>query len=462
MDIKVHEIDGSQAKKIISIEESHFVDVKSKEISPAKLSRSLSAFANTSGGELYIGISEKSRGSSIIREWIGFDSQEEANGHIQGLDSFFPLGDYCQYSFLKCSEQKGYVLKIEIQKTRDIKAASDSIPYVRRGAQSIPAKNEEMLSRLKLDKGIFSFEDDTVPIPIEVVSNSKKIIEFIIDVIPSSEPEDWLKSQFLIDNNKPTVAGVLLFSDEPQAALPKRSSIKIYRYKTSDAEGKRDSLAFDPITIEGPLYELIYTAVEKTSEIVSGISKLTPTGMEKVQYPPETLHEIVTNAVLHRDYSIPKDIQVRIYDNRVEVESPGRLPGHVNVENILGEQFARNSKTVRIINKFPNPPNKDVGEGLDTAFAAMKNLRLKEPEIVETEHSVIVYIRHEPLASPEDTVLKFLDSHQTITNRIARAITGVSSENTMKEVFYRLRDRNLLQRVMGESGPKNAWEKTEK
>lgn len=80
------------------------------------------------------------------------------------------------------------------------------------------------------------------------------------------------------------------------------------------------------------------------------------------------LHEIVTNAVLHRDYSIAADIQIRIFDNRVEIESPGRLPGHVTTANILREQFARNPKLVRIINKFPNPPNKDVGEGLNTAF----------------------------------------------------------------------------------------------
>ncbi len=52
-------------------------------------------------------------------------------------------------------------------------------------------------------------------------------------------------------------------------------------------------------------------------------------------------------------------------------------------------------KIVRLINKFPNPPNKDVGEGLNTAFKAMKELRLKQPEIIETETSVIVIIKHE-------------------------------------------------------------------
>ncbi len=53
----------------------------------------------------------------------------------------------------------------------------------------------------------------------------------MLDVVPTAEPEDWLKKQNVVVNDRPTVAGVLLFSDEPQALLPKRSGIKVYRYK---------------------------------------------------------------------------------------------------------------------------------------------------------------------------------------------------------------------------------------
>ena len=124
--------------------------------------------------------------------------------------------------------------------------------------------------------------------------------------------------------------------------------------------------------------------------------------------------------MLHRDYSFPDDIHIRIYDNRVEVESPGTLPGHITPKNILNERFARNGNIVRVINKFPNPPNKDVGEGLNTAFRAMKKLQLKEPEIVQKNATVLVVIRHEQLASPEERIIRFLDSHGTISNGEAR------------------------------------------
>jgi ATP-dependent DNA helicase RecG len=193
--------------------------------------------------------------------------------------------------------------------------------------------------------------------------------------------------------------------------------------------------------------------------MVEGIQKLGPTGLEQVKYPMETIHEIVTNAILHRDYSIPTDVQIRVFDNRVEVESPGLLPGQVTIKNIREQQFARNGALVRLINKFPDPPNKDVGEGLNTAFKAMQKLRLKPPVIQETETTFLVRIRHEPLASPEEMVMDYLSNHSEIKNGIARELTGIASENTMKEVFLRLAKRGLIQRVPGKAGPAAAWKK---
>ena len=112
---------------------------------------------------------------------------------------------------------------------------------------------------------------------------------------------------------------------------------------------------------------------------------------------------------------------------------------------------------VRLINKFPEAPNKDVGEGLNTAFDAMTKLRLKVPRIEETDNSVLVTIKHEKLASPEELIVSYLLEHDTIKNGVGRAVTGIKSENTMKNVFYRLRDRGFIQLVRGY----NYWVKTD-
>ena len=193
--------------------------------------------------------------------------------------------------------------------------------------------------------------------------------------------------------------------------------------------------------------------------MIEGIQKLGSSGLEPVKYPFETLHEIVTNAILHRDYSIAADVLIRIFDNRVAVESPGMLPGQVTVKNILDEQFARNGVLVRLINKFPDPPNKDVGKGLNTAFNAMQKLRLKPPVIEEPDNSVLVLIRHDLLASPEESVMDYLQNHAQIKNGIARQLTGITSENSMKDVFLRMAKSELIERVPNKKGAAAAWQK---
>ncbi|HIC8646134.1 TPA: ATP-binding protein [Elizabethkingia meningoseptica] len=457
--IETKEINEKQRDYILDIEEDHFRDLKAIDIKPGKLTKTISAFANTVGGEIYIGIDEIEILGVKTRQWRGFEDIEEANGHIQIFEELFPLGTDFTYTFLASTGNIGLVLQIVILKTKQIVKASDGIPYIRRGAQSLPVDNPEKLNRLQLDKGVSSFEENTLNVPLDFVSDSMTIYKFMIELIPTTEPLPWLKKQLLVKNNLPTVASIMLFADNPQAALPKQSGIKIYRYLTKESVGTRETLAFTPISVEGCAYEQVYEAVDKVTEIIQTIKVFTEDGETTIHYPNETLHEIITNAVLHRDYSLASDIHIRIFDNRIEVESPGRLPGHVTTGNILKEQFARNGGIVRLINKFPNPPNKDVGEGLNTAFDAMKKLKLKEPLIVEKENSVQVLIRHESLASPEEVIMKYLESNPSINNRTARELSNVGSENTMKQIFYSLRDKGFLEQTPGTQGRGTTWRK---
>nr|WP_211208191.1 ATP-binding protein [Desulfovibrio oxyclinae] len=445
-----------EVELILAKQESHFIDFKDKRITPGKLTKSLSGFANAAGGELYVGIAEQE--NSFV--WDGFERQEDANQIIQTFDEIFnfPSGYDCK--FLQHPENNDLVLHIEVRKNPKVIKASDGNVYLRRSAQSVKL-TEERIKELEYSKGISSFEDELVPINTDEISNSLVALEFVLNTVPNVEPDEWLCKQQLIIKEKPTVAGVLLFSDEPQAFLPKQSGIKILQYKSREEKGERDHLAGDPITIEGCLYEIIYEAVNKVKEIVESIRVYRNGNLESIQYPSETLHEILTNAIIHRDYSIQTDIQVRIFDNRIEVESPGTLPGYITVENILAEQYSRNPKIVRLINKFPNPPNKDVGEGLNTAFDAMKNLKLKPPKVEEKETSVLVTIKHEPLESPIEAIIAYVCEHGSITNRIGRELTGISSENTMKNHFYKMRDNGELEQVPDLKGNKAAWRFTE-
>jgi ATP-dependent DNA helicase RecG len=438
-------INDEQKEKILKLNENHFNDLKAKDIAPANLTKTISAFSNAVGGELYIGIDEIQKDGNKVREWRGFVNEEDANGHIQIFEKLFPVGDFYSYTFLSHSTSNGLVLQASIKKNLHIVKASNDNVYKRRSAQNLKLTTQEELKRLELDKGLASFEDVPLNIPIETVTDSLVIYEFIIEVIPTVEPLPWLKKQLLIRNNLPTVAATLLYSEIPQAALPKQSGIKIYRYKTKADEGTRETLVFDPISVEGCIYSQVYEAVKQTKRIIDEEKVLRETGLEGLVYPDKALHEIVTNAVLHRDYSIASDIHIRVFDNRVEVLSPGSLPGHVTEANILNEQFARNGNLVRLINKFPNPPNKDVGEGLNTAFDEISELRLKKPTIRELENAVLVTISHEPLASAEKIVMEYLDTHDEIHNSTARELTGVKTSDNMKSIFYRMQEKGLIE-----------------
>ena len=89
---------------------------------------------------------------------------------------------------------------------------------------------------------------------------------------------------------------------------------------------------------------------------------------------------------------------------------------------------------VRLLNKFPDPPNRDVGEGLNTAFEKMHSLGLREPKIEERESDVLVTIRHEALASPEQAIMRYLDTHDTIRNKEVRALTHIRDSDSLSRV----------------------------
>jgi ATP-dependent DNA helicase RecG len=459
------EITATQAESVTKIEEGQFSDVKAIAISPAKLSHTLSAFANADGGELYIGISEQNLGNNVKqRTWAGFADVEAANGHIQSFEKTFPFGKDFQYDFMRCPSLAGVVLHIQVSRTQGIVKAGDGIAYLRRGAQNLPQVTPEQIKRLEFTKGVASFEGHTVPAPKELIVGSPVTRDYLKHIIPDyqGQPEAWLRKQLLIANDMPTVAGLLLFAEEPQAQIPKRCGIKVYRYETQETEGFRDVLTFIPITVEGCLYEQIKKAVDVTIEQTENIPRLGEGGFERITYPRETLHEIITNAVIHRDYSIADDIHIRIFDNRIEVQSPGRLPAHVTPENILNERFARNGAIVRLLNKFPNPPNRDIGEGLNTAFDKMHALGLKSPSIEERDSDLLITIRHEPLASPDQTIQKYLEKYGTIRNKKAREITFIKDSDQMKRILSRMADSGEIERVPGTQFGGMTYRKKEK
>ncbi|MCC2446273.1 putative DNA binding domain-containing protein [Bacillus cereus] len=461
-------ISKGEALKIISEEETHFLDLKSKEISGKKIQKIVSSFANADGGEIYVGIwDEKEEVDMPIQRWNGFENQEEANQLIQSVTLNINPSPQVDIEFYKVEHEDnhGIVMKISVFKSAEIHYTADNKVYVRKGAQSLPISGQDIIN-LQLSKGLISYEDQLVSgYDVEELVGEKELSGFLGVYSPKMEKLEYLKKQRLVRKNKdyfsPNIAAVLLYADNPSAILAKKCSVKITRYDTSEIEPKREHLK-EQYTVEGCLMTQIQDTLDCVKEMIEAVPILVNGELEKAKYPIEAIQEIVVNALIHRDYNLSDDTHVLIFNNRIEVKNPGRLPGHITVNNILEERFARNPTIVRLLNKYPNPPNKDIGEGLNTAFQKMQEMRLKSPKILIENNKVVVTLPHDSLASPEETVIEYLKDHDDVNNRTARKLCGISSENTMKNIFVRLRDQGVIEKVPGRKGSAVAWRLVEK
>lgn len=457
---QIAEISHDQALALCKRHEDQFFDRKSKLSRPKTAQKIAVAFGNSDGGEVVFGVKDDSEESVPGKRLDPFTTPEEANDILQALYAINPALVF-RYSFVAVKGCEGVLLRVFVDKGQHVHAVADKTVYRRVGASSIPVKDPDEITRLGFGKGAISYESTKLEgqKPEAVVETEE--VNYLTKAIPEGpDTLAFCANEGLIDREDwtPNVAGALLLSQNPQGMVPTRCECRIVFYDTREEKPERDHLKLNE-TIGGPLYRQIHKVVDRVVEILSDISILTASGMRKVDYPPEAIWEIITNAIIHRDYSIADDIQILIYQNRLEVISPGTLPAFVTVENILDVRFSRNPKIVRTLRRYPDPPNQDLGEGLNTAYQKMQDRRLKPPVIEIQANSVKVTISHTPLASPEETVIEYFKNNDRITNSHARELTGIRSENQMKEVLYRLRDQGLIYLDPNLKGNKSAWVK---
>ena len=451
----------SEVLTLIGQEESHFFEAKSRDIEPRRVEQLAVAFANADGGEFLIGVQDYKKEIHIKDRWLGFGKIEHLNAYLQTLFNVAPALDI-RYEILVCDDLPGQILRVTVEKTSQVHKASDGHVYQRYGAQSLKVKDADRIMELSYSKGASSFEDQPLnEVEPELVVESDELTSFLNRYSPRTDPLEFCVNQNLFTSREwsPRTCSVLLFAPSPAAIAPRKCSVKVTRYETKEENAERDHLTHQE-TLDGPLYQLIHRSADIVSKIISDVKVITANGLAKMEYPKEAIWETLVNAIIHRDYSISDDVQVLIYDNRVEIHSPGRLPGYVNVQNILEARYARNPKIVRTLNRYPDPPNKDMGEGLNTTFQKMKEWGLREPQITEDGNYVKVVLPHVPLASPSESILEYLKTNIAITNTDARDLTGIKSENKVKTEFYKLRDLGLIERVPGKRGAKSAWQLT--
>jgi ATP-dependent DNA helicase RecG len=191
-------------------------------------------------------------------------------------------------------------------------------------------------------------------------------------------------------HDAPTAAGILLFGHNPSLWMP-GAEITLVRYP-----GPEMGDQFVREDIKGSLPDQIRSAEAFLRANVPQQTALEGlTHRARPIYPNQVLREVLVNAVAHRDYSVRgENIQVFIFSDRVRIYSPGRLPGHITVENIVEERFSRNPVIVQVLADLGFVER--LGYGIDRIIGLLKQSELPVPLFEETVAGFQVILRHRP------------------------------------------------------------------
>ena len=238
-------IDGTPELRaeILRISEDQFNDLKDKRVKPSELQRHYVAFANTDGGDLYIGVADPGTSGNRI---LGFAKEEDANEHIATLlTKTEPSVDGTTIEFIDFGKN-GLVLHINVPKSPQVHYTADQRCYVRVNASTREIKGAK-ITDLGYAKGSYSYERTTVNhLTINDIAGSPILSDYLKRIGSALDAGHFLRKNRLVADHKgklrPTVAAVLLFDEEPQATLDSRCATKVYRLQTTDPEYKREHL----------------------------------------------------------------------------------------------------------------------------------------------------------------------------------------------------------------------------
>lgn len=395
------------------------------------------AFANTEGGILALGLEDPDKAKGRDRVYgiqchpMNWDEiRRKLRSRITEPDQV--LWTHREIGCTLRDGTHGSIILLKIEKSRRVHSIVDDGTFVRltKGNKHLTATE---INDLCHARGVISAESQTEDVDFELLNTDywrayaeKRKLTRPID---QAMFHIGLAKKDNAGKLRPTRAAVLLFAEEPTGVLGAKTALRIFHYKGSEiSTDPNTNLARQPINVVGPLARQIIDTRQAVINELAGRVQFGPLGFEIVQrYPVRVIVEAITNAIIHRDYRLNSDITVRIFSDRIEVESPGLLIGPVTVANIgrIGA-FSRNPLIVQHLREFPNPPNLDAGEGVRMMIGTMRESGLYPPLYLtrpRIEREVVVTIlRNQNRPSVWEQVVDFLIKHGNIGNAELRQL----------------------------------------
>jgi ATP-dependent DNA helicase RecG len=448
------EISSAQAAplvtQLLAAPESRSLDFK--RVSGKMVHKALEtacAFANTDGGALALGVEDpaKAQGSARL---FGLQENPEAVDELQRKlrTQFNPSIDGIRFLRLPCTLRDGsagQLMLVQVPRSDQVHSVVDGGTWTR-----LDAGNRQLLAQevaeLSYRRGVRSAESEMLPIPLGLLQTGAWRRFVLGRGLKAGEFADQLCRIGLADTVGgavwPRRAAVLLFADEPSGLLAAQGARADIRLFVVDGKAMQPTATPNyrkkPLTLRGPVADQIDTAVAAVLRELEDGLLLSRSGFKSRHlYPERVVKEAIVNAVLHRDYRLNRDIFIRLFDNRIEVESPGTLPGAITPANIhKAGSKARNPLLALNLREFPEPPNIDAGEGVPMMFAEMAAARLYPPQYRQTldsqVESVTVTLLNLERPTAWDEVSHWIDSHGSIANADLRRIAAVDTLKASK------------------------------
>ncbi|MEN9610055.1 MAG: hypothetical protein RLZZ628_869 [Bacteroidota bacterium] len=328
----------SKIKILLEQGENEAVEFKAAAVSSESIAKEIVAFANTQGGSILIGIEDNGMISGVgnpaaLEEWVANICRQNVNPAIQ----------------VKIQSEKYLdknILHIEIPKGRDKPYQTNKNQYlIRIGTTNRTATQTELL-RMFQQAGVFHYDSTGVPKTKISDLNWSKLDRFFeqygVDYSNESDKQRLLvNTDLMTEEGQVTVAGLLIFGINPQKYLY-NASISFAHFAGNHVS---DDL-LDNQLIEGTLDYQIDTCLAMLKNNIKQPSVIEGAKTVDVHflYPDKVFREIIVNACLHRNYAISGSrIRVFLFEDRLEIRSPGRLPNSVTIEKMkAGVSFALN------------------------------------------------------------------------------------------------------------------------
>ena len=423
------------------------------------LAETMVAFANTDGGVIIIGVdlTGKATGQVIVDDVEGVLTQ----AIIQCRP---PVDiDWQNYDL-----PDGSVVVLNVARSSELHALRDGRVLIRYRTENRPMGGEA-IRHLAATKSASEFETDFIP-NTSLLDFDKYILDEYLQ--RRTERGHTLKGRLedhLIDigamteDGLITIAGLLLFGKQPHIYLP-QSSVVFVKFRGKEPRGRDGLAGYERrVAIEGPLarvmeraWQLVWDTM-KVEAVVTGLKR-----QEIPEYPHFAVREALINALCHRDYRLKgRRVEIRMFEDRMEVVSPGGLPGYITLDNLVEEHFSRNPRIVSGL--FEWGYIEELGLGIDRMIEEMLQHGHPPPEFKATPYSFTVKLFNTVDRMPilewdtnmnerQMRAMTYLKQHGRITNNEFQTICNDVSMETLRLDLVDLVDKGLLLKIGDKQG----------